>query len=178
MRVLYSLNKQNIVVKVLFGCKLYFYMKHKRRFTLIILFATIVCAFFLVRTTHLTEKFDSMVHQEQGEILEITPLDTDETGPEAPVESSEITEAEEAPATVVPVTAPVEKPITKTSCYVDGCSSHVCSSSPDVMTTCEWKEEYACYQKATCEVQLSGECGWTETTELKSCLATSNEEAY
>ena len=40
------------------------------------------------------------------------------------------------------------------------------------MTTCEWREEYACYKPPVgiCEVQNNGQCGWTETDELKSCL--------
>src|SRR5690606_36797473 len=51
-------------------------------------------------------------------------------------------------------------------CYVGGCSGQVCSDRPDVMTTCTWRPEYACYQDATCERQASGECGWTMTPEL------------
>ena len=57
------------------------------------------------------------------------------------------------------------------TCYVGGCSSQVCSDREGVITTCEWREEYACYQTATCEVQETGECGWTQTEELNSCLA-------
>lgn len=55
-------------------------------------------------------------------------------------------------------------------CYVGGCSSHVCSDQPGVITTCEWQDEYACYQTATCERQGDGLCGWTETPELNACL--------
>lgn len=61
-------------------------------------------------------------------------------------------------------------PPEKSGCYVGGCSSQVCSSSKDIMTTCEWKEEYACYRTATCKKQADGECGWTYTPELNSCL--------
>ena len=56
-------------------------------------------------------------------------------------------------------------------CYVGGCSSQVCSDQEGVVTTCEWREEYACYQGATCERQASGSCGWTETPALTACLA-------
>lgn len=56
-------------------------------------------------------------------------------------------------------------------CYVGGCSSQVCSDDPDVITTCEWREEYACYRNATCERQADGECGWTQTDSLMECLA-------
>lgn len=55
-------------------------------------------------------------------------------------------------------------------CFVGGCSSHVCSDDPNVVTTCEWKEEYACYKQAKCERQADGQCGWTETSELNSCI--------
>ncbi len=67
-----------------------------------------------------------------------------------------------------------DKPITNSpnkKCYVGGCSSQVCSGDPDVVTNCMYSEEYACYQTAKCEVQLSGECGWTKDEELKSCLS-------
>lgn len=54
-------------------------------------------------------------------------------------------------------------------CIKTGCSSQVCSDR-NVITTCEWRPEYACYQKATCERQANGNCGFTQTTELTSCL--------
>ena len=59
---------------------------------------------------------------------------------------------------------------TKT-CYVGGCSGQICSDQEGVISTCEWREEYACYRTATCEVQTDGNCGWTQTTELQACLA-------
>ena len=55
-------------------------------------------------------------------------------------------------------------------CKKSGCSSQVCSDH-NVITTCEWRPEYACYQKATCERQADGNCGFTKTRELTSCLA-------
>ena len=55
-------------------------------------------------------------------------------------------------------------------CIKTGCSSQVCSDE-GVMTTCEWREEYACYKKAKCERQADGACGFTRTPELTSCLA-------
>lgn len=66
---------------------------------------------------------------------------------------------------------PNERPIVAGGCFVGGCSGQVCSENSDVMTTCEWREEYGCYQNATCERQASGECGWTDTPELAQCLA-------
>lgn len=56
-------------------------------------------------------------------------------------------------------------------CFVGGCSGQVCSEKPGVITTCEWRPEYACYHQATCEVQADGNCDWTQTTQLQACLA-------
>jgi len=57
-------------------------------------------------------------------------------------------------------------------CKIGGCSSQLCvnANSDDVISTCEWREEYACYQTARCEQQTDGNCGWTQTEELTSCL--------
>jgi eight-cysteine-cluster-containing protein len=54
-------------------------------------------------------------------------------------------------------------------CVVSGCSGQICASEP-MVSTCEWREEYACYQTAECTVQADGQCGWTQTPELTSCL--------
>lgn len=57
------------------------------------------------------------------------------------------------------------------ACYTGGCSGQICSDQEGAISTCEWREEYACYQAATCERQPDGECGWTPTAELNACLA-------
>lgn len=56
-------------------------------------------------------------------------------------------------------------------CFVGGCSSQICSDQEGVASTCEFREEYACYQSAKCERQPSGQCGWTITPELSMCLS-------
>lgn len=69
--------------------------------------------------------------------------------------------------------------VAKPPCVVGGCSGQLCVSSsiePPV-TTCEWREEYACYQDADCTVQDNGSCGWTPTAELEQCLADAAEPA-
>jgi hypothetical protein len=43
-------------------------------------------------------------------------------------------------------------------------------STPGMASTCEYTERYACYKTAKCEVQTSGECGWTQTSELTQCI--------
>lgn len=55
-------------------------------------------------------------------------------------------------------------------CRKTGCSGHICSDT-DLVTTCEFKQEYACFQNARCERQQNGECGFTQTEELNTCLA-------
>jgi hypothetical protein len=61
-------------------------------------------------------------------------------------------------------------PVISGGCYVGGCSSQICSEDPGTISSCEFKEEYACYKTAKCERQSNGQCGWTETSELNSCL--------
>ena len=83
--------------------------------------------------------------------------------------------------TIPPPTAPPEpvepdpgtEPEVLGACYIDGCSGQICSDRPpgDVVTTCEWLPEYACYRQTTCERQVDGTCGWTETPEFLACLA-------
>ena len=62
---------------------------------------------------------------------------------------------------------------TPSGCIVTGCSSQICAEE-DVITTCEYKDEYACFRTAKCERQEDGKCGWTPTDELVTCL----EEAF
>ena len=60
-------------------------------------------------------------------------------------------------------------------CRPTGCSGQVCADE-DIITTCEYLPEYACYENAVCERQPDGECGWTMTDELINCLAQYEEE--
>lgn len=60
-------------------------------------------------------------------------------------------------------------PIVTRPCFKTGCSKQVCADE-EVVTTCEWREQYACYQKARCERQANGSCGFTKTPELTACL--------
>lgn len=64
-------------------------------------------------------------------------------------------------------------PLSK-SCFKTGCSSQICADS-EVITTCEYRSEYECYQTTRCERQASGACGWTQSPELISCLAKPNQ---
>ena len=58
-------------------------------------------------------------------------------------------------------------------CMVGGCSGQACSSDSGLITTCEWKAEYTCYQFATCSSSgsnLDNKCGWVMTPELTQCI--------
>ncbi len=62
----------------------------------------------------------------------------------------------------------------KDGCVPAGCSGQLCleeEQADNIMTTCEYKPEYACYRSAVCERQKSGACGWRETEELRICTA-------
>lgn len=60
----------------------------------------------------------------------------------------------------------------KPECARSGCSGIACVEPDEqIMTTCEFRPEYVCYDNATCERQTDGKCGWTQTTELTACLA-------
>ena len=54
-------------------------------------------------------------------------------------------------------------------CRVAGCSGEICSDR-DMVTTCEFRPEFACFRAARCERQTGGQCGWTMTPELQACL--------
>jgi hypothetical protein len=67
---------------------------------------------------------------------------------------------------------PPPPPPSPSACIKTGCSGTVCAEpGKDVVTTCEYKPEYGCYQHAACERQPGGACGWTQTAELTACLA-------
>ena len=55
-------------------------------------------------------------------------------------------------------------------CFIGGCSSHICSDDPSVVTTCEFLEHYPCYRTAVCAVQRNGECAWRIDEKLQQCL--------
>ena len=55
-------------------------------------------------------------------------------------------------------------------CVKTGCSGQICADSQRI-STCEFRPEYACYQTATCARQATGQCGWTQTPALTSCIA-------
>lgn len=63
-------------------------------------------------------------------------------------------------------------------CVVGGCSGELCvdASLGGVASVCIYREEYACYKSAKCERQQDGRCGWTQTDELASCIASKRSQ--
>jgi eight-cysteine-cluster-containing protein len=62
-------------------------------------------------------------------------------------------------------------PPAMSACVRTGCSGTVCADKgQDVMTICDMRPEYECFQTATCERQADGACGWTRTAALSQCL--------
>ena len=60
---------------------------------------------------------------------------------------------------------------TDADCVVSGCSGQICAAEP-MISTCEWRPEYACYGEPTTSCGCNnGTCGWAQTRELSSCLA-------
>ncbi len=67
-----------------------------------------------------------------------------------------------------------------TACVRAGCSGHLCISAAQAQnglsTTCEFRDEYACYQQADCVLLSSGTCGWQPTAQLSQCLAAAQDD--
>ncbi|MBI2137359.1 eight-cysteine-cluster domain-containing protein [Candidatus Woesearchaeota archaeon] len=63
--------------------------------------------------------------------------------------------------------------LTDADCATAGCSGELCvkaEDADDTITTCEYKEEYACLKQTNCGCN-EGKCGWKETTEYAKCIA-------
>lgn len=55
-------------------------------------------------------------------------------------------------------------------CFIGGCNTETCSDNPSQASVCVALPEHDCYHNAECTRQSNGECGWTQTEELKKCL--------
>lgn len=73
-------------------------------------------------------------------------------------------------APLEPVSAPAGE--AQDGCVITGCSFYLCLDRPEseTLSTCEYKDEYACLSQAVCERQTSGRCGWSTTPEYLQCL--------
>jgi eight-cysteine-cluster-containing protein len=56
-------------------------------------------------------------------------------------------------------------------CLRTGCSGQICASEPTV-TTCEWRDEYACYRESFAQCAcINGSCGWAPNPDLIQCIS-------
>ncbi len=119
-----------------------------------------------------------------GVVTQIERLSTDHwqqynvAGIFSVTDNVQVTDSTPAAPEPEPITPPIAstttpQPDTVAECFVGGCSSQLCTDQPDMASDCMYREEYACYQTATCERQSTGQCGWTETNELRACIANS-----
>lgn len=67
--------------------------------------------------------------------------------------------------------SPAATPPNVAACAIGGCSGSLCTEGTEIMSTCEYVDEYSCYASAECKRQDNGSCGWTQTAELTACLA-------
>ncbi|MBI4738095.1 eight-cysteine-cluster domain-containing protein [Candidatus Woesearchaeota archaeon] len=61
---------------------------------------------------------------------------------------------------------------TDADCVAGGCSGTICQSkkAEPVVTTCEYRSEYACYKQISCGC-VAGHCAWNEDARFKACVA-------
>lgn len=107
----------------------------------------------------------SMVDEKGNSILvKLTPSQPQVTTP--PLTNSPI------PTKPTSITLPTQA-ATQATCKRSGCSGQLCVDidADDVITTCEYRPEYSCYQEAPCEKQPNGSCGFTPSTALTQCLS-------
>ncbi len=94
----------------------------------------------------------------------------------APVDSSEMVFTFDIHADDSASMSPAKE---DSGCVVAGCSSQLCMEAKDaegMMSTCEYRESYACYATALCERQPTGVCEWTPTPALSACLERAEAE--
>lgn len=151
------------------------HMIKKRNFVLLLLLGLIVFTFILLRTSN---KLMESRSYESPVLIDAVEVSTTTENKEVN-DNATSSEVISSPVYTNPDSGSEEKPVPaqNTACYVGGCSGQICSERSDIVSTCEWRETYACYRKAVCERQSSGECGWTETEELNSCLIKAELEA-
>ena len=94
-----------------------------------------------------------------------------EPGEEPAIEEELEQEAEEEPEEETEPEPGEAECTVDSDCATAGCSSHLCVplSLSDVVTTCEYLEEYDCLPLTTCGC-VNGQCTWNENQEYLNCL--------
>lgn len=122
----------------------------------------------------------------QEDALEVDSLNLENCAPEIfslRATSTPATPVITTPPVILPPASPADSTTTSSTttsskCYIGGCSSQLCTDQPGAISTCIYEESYACYKAATCERQTNNQCGWTETPELKACIASANDHRF
>lgn len=58
-------------------------------------------------------------------------------------------------------------------CQIGGCYNEICKDyklNQVISSLCIVNPIFQCYKNATCEIQSNGQCGWTNTTSLNTCI--------
>jgi len=63
----------------------------------------------------------------------------------------------------------VKGPTALLRCVVSGCLGEICDDRNRI-SSCEASNFAHCYKTAECKRQADGKCGWTQTTELDTCI--------
>jgi eight-cysteine-cluster-containing protein len=72
---------------------------------------------------------------------------------------------------------PKDRPPVK--CVKGGCSGELCvEEGDDVLSTCEWRNEFECYREATCKEQFFGRCGWVMDQKLRECIREKRSQTH
>jgi hypothetical protein len=100
------------------------------------------------------------------------PTSPGPTDPTSPTSPSAPGQQQPGNPSTPPPPLPGSNPPAASACVRTGCSNTVCvDAGKEVMTTCEMRPEYECYSTATCERQVNGACGFTQTPALTQCVA-------
>jgi eight-cysteine-cluster-containing protein len=80
-------------------------------------------------------------------------------------------EFEQCPESQDPIAKEQPQCTADEDCIRGGCSGTICQSkdAERIFTTCEYREEYACYQYSGCGCS-NGRCGWQPTSKFTECF--------
>lgn len=82
------------------------------------------------------------------------------------------------PELLMPESLPAEEPVTAAECTADtdcasaGCSGQICTTTekaPNIITTCEFRDEWSCLAKTSCGC-VKNKCQWKDNSEYRSCM--------
>ena len=63
-------------------------------------------------------------------------------------------------------------------CGIGGCSGQICApkdKAASIITTCEWRQEYGCYNLTACGC-VSGKCAWKNNPRFDLCIGSRGKE--